>query len=214
MAAQGHNDVSGHGLVLPGYMGRSRVAESLTRIKEWLFGVMMADSRLSEWHRALTEHRLSQAKRLSRPVDDDDPAPLVRLSRDEWARLTIRFWLFDGATSEGYGPATTSFTNTQESELTVLPYESDNIVKDVEDSEMDTGTSEYHTIIMQPHIDRHHLIMLRDDRLEAERWAGMPPTEVGSSLVERAIKAVQEYQEEPSRQASPDVWEGDQASPQ
>nr|KAK5448804.1 hypothetical protein LTR18_001892 [Exophiala xenobiotica] len=185
-------------LILPDN-ARSTKAESLTRLNEWLFEVMTSIPYLADWHRWTTS---SQMPRLSannatgnaQTFAEKEPA---LLNKDDWERLTIKTWLLDGTNwdiPDDY-PAS-SFTNSRESDLTVL----------------DSGSSNDHDILVgEADLDRFgddiglfkqpvaNLYLLRGlKRIEDVNELTLPSPGAGSEVIKRAENALRKYAEEPS----------------
>jgi len=186
-AEQNRADSTFHRLILPD-SARSTKAESLTRLNEWLFGVMTSIPYLADWHRWMASGQIRQLN-----TNIGTQSVHHQLKRDNWERLTIKTWLFDGTNwdvPDGYSASL--FTDSRESELTVL-YSGSGDDNEMEEANLD-GLQDDIRLFKQPVAD---LYLLRGIRMvEDVNQLTLPSPHAGSEAIKRADKALQEYAEE------------------
>ncbi|KIW23691.1 uncharacterized protein PV07_11871 [Cladophialophora immunda] len=180
-------------LILPDN-ARSTKSESLTRLNEWLFEVMTSIPYLADWHRWMTSSQIPQQKEPEKePTILKKEPPLLK--KDDWERLTIKTWLLDGTNwdiPDDY--AASSFTNSRESDLTVLVSGSSND-HDIGEADLDRFGDDI-GLFKQPVANIYLLRGLK--KIEDVNELTLPSPGAGSEVIERAEKALRKYAEEPS----------------
>jgi hypothetical protein len=180
-------------LILPD-SAQSTKAESLTRLNEWLFGVMNSIPYLADWHRWITSNLIPQLN-ATRSTQYFAASERNLLKRSDWERLMIKTWLFDGTNwdvSDGY--AASCFTNSRESELTVLASGTSDDYE-IDEANLD-GIRDDMRLLKNPVAN---LDLLRGlQKPEDMNELNLPSPGAGSEVIERAEKALRKYVEEPS----------------
>ena len=176
--------------------------ESLIRMNEWLFAVMDSIPYLSDWHRGMTGSLIAVSRRsLPGPevyVGVDSALPRKEtigslMRRDEWERLTVKTWLLDGTNLDApRAYAASSFTNSRESDMTVLASHSGVSI----DEEGGDPIRKEALLLKQPTADIRTLRrFLEFDAIEEYE---LPPEAASTDQIKRARQALQDYVEEES----------------
>jgi hypothetical protein len=198
---QGQAETSARRLALP-LVAQSTKTESLTRLHEWLLGVMFSIPYLAQWHQELSIPRLrSERYRVERylnkvPIGDRSvrSSRELRQRRKDWRQLIMRTWLVDSLEWDMQGGyAASRFTTGQDSELTILAAGSSDVIT-ADETDLDRMGEET-GLLRQPPANLVSLRYLKD--VEKLNELGLPSPNVPRNAIERAARALDQYAEEP-----------------
>jgi hypothetical protein len=194
LSAQYTKDNGGKTLVFADRTPHVNATESLARMNEWLLTVMYSTPYLAEFHRPLTSSLLARFNESTSDIKgfsrvDRDEYDLMK--RDEWQRLTLKLWMFDGVGLEvpgGYAAST--FTDSRESEMTIMAYDSGE-AGGIHWADFDEDTM----VLLQPLVDDRQLRGLKQVNFITE--LNLPPSGATQRHMECAAEALKSYIEEP-----------------